>query len=138
MRYISVIEALANLVLNWCLIKLLGLMGVIFASMISYFIFNFIGGAVILYRCYYTKAKISEYFIKHGVYLLVTVVIGAATFLIVSFIGMDGIPGFIVKTLVSTAVPGILYTAAYIWTDDRKKAEPLIRKILKGKRVSNE
>ena len=131
MRYLSVAEAIANIILNWCLIKMLGLMGVILASMISYFIFNFIGGAVMLYRCYFTKEKMAGYFIKHAVYLVVTVVIGAATFWVVSFIGIEGIIGLIVKAIVSVIIPVILYTAAYIWTKDKKAAEPFIRKMLR-------
>lgn len=138
MRYISVLEALANLVLNWCLIKWLGLMGVILASMISYFIFNFICGAVMLYRCYFTEEKIALYFIKHGVYFVITAVIGTATFFIVSLIEIDGIPGLIVKAIMSTVIPAAFYAAVYIRTKDMKQAEPLIKKVIKRKKKVNE
>ena len=134
MRYISVAEAITNLLLNWCLIKLFGLMGVILASMISYFIFNFIGGAVKLYKCYFTEEKMAGYFVKHAIYLIVTLVIGTVTFLAVSYIGIGGILGLIVKGIVAVLIPAILYAAAYIWTKDKKAAEPLIKKLLKRKK----
>lgn len=138
MRHISVAEALTNLVLNWCLIQFLGLMGVILASMISYIIFNFIGGALMLFRYYFTNEKPTLYFIKHGVYFAVTMLIGTVTFLVVSLIGIEGIPGFIIKAVVSASVSAALYLVTYCWTKDWKQAEPMIKKMLKRKQKSNE
>ena len=90
-----------------------------------------------LYRCYFTEEKIALYFIKHGVYFVITAVIGAATFFIVSLIGIGGIPGLIVKAIMSTVIPAALYVAVYIRTKDMKQAEPLIRKVFKKKEESS-
>ncbi len=133
MRYLSFAEGVVNIILNWLLIKFMGLTGIILASIISYFAFNFIGGAVMLYKHYFTNGRLWQYFAKHVLYILVTAVIGVVTFLVVSLIGMDGIPGFLVKGIVSAIVPMILYLAAYGWTKDMKQASPFIKKIFSRK-----
>lgn len=133
MRYISLAEGLVNIILNWVLINLMGLTGIILASMISYFTFNFVGRAVMLYKHYFDNGKLWQYFGKHALYLFVTAVIGGVTFLIVSQISLDGIPGFLVKGVVSTIIPLVLYMAAYSWTKDMKQASPFIKKIFSRK-----
>ena len=132
-RYLSVAEAAANLILNWTFIRFFGLFGIVLATMISYFLFNFIGGAIVLYRCYYKNQRISEYFVKHAVYLLVTAGVCTVTYLAVSPIPLEGIAGFLVKAVVAAIVPAVLYPAVYFKTSEFKNAIPLMRVLFQQK-----
>ena len=132
-RYLSVAEALANLILNWLLIRFWGLGGIILATMISYFIFNFVGGAVILFHGYFPMDRIGAYFLSHLKYLLVTAAVAAVTFGIVSLSGLVGLAGLMVKGLLCVLVPGILYLLIYHRTPEFKRAEPMLRTILRRK-----
>ena len=133
-RYISIAEAAANIVLNWVFIKNFGVLGIVLATMISYFIFNFIGGAIILYRCYFKNNSLSEYFLKHVRYIIITACICTITYLITVPVTLCGIPGFLIKAVISAAVPVILYLIVYCRTEEFKNAMPLIRGLMRQKR----
>ena len=133
-RYISVAEAVANIVLNWLFIKNFGLLGIVLATMISYFIFNFIGGAIILYRCYFNNKSLTEYFLKHAKYIFVSACVVAVTYLATTPVALDGVLGFLVKALISAVLPVVLYLVIYGRTRELKDALPLVRGLMKQKR----
>lgn len=130
-RYLSVIEAVANLVMNWLFISALGLFGIILATMISYLAFNFIGGAVLLYRYYFKGFRISEYFLLHLKYIIITAGVAVVTWFASSAVPVPGIPGFIIKAAVCLAVPGVLYFLIWFKTREFKEARPFIKVMLK-------
>ncbi len=132
-RYLSVVEAIANLVLNYLFIRLMGLKGIIFATMLSYFVFNFGGGAWILFRHYFGKEKIISYFLSHLKYFLVSACIGAVVWAVCSGIPLQGVAGFILRGLICTALPGFLYLLVYRRTRDFADASPMLRILLKRK-----
>ncbi|MCR5292769.1 MAG: oligosaccharide flippase family protein [Eubacterium sp.] len=126
-RYLSVIEAVMNILLNWLFIKFMGLFGIVLATMISYFIFNFIGGAILLYKYYFKNVSIKDYFVQHAIYLFVTCIIAVPTFFVSEMIKVDGIPGLILKALICVFIPGIMYLLIYCRTENFKKAVKLIK-----------
>ena len=129
-RYLSVAEALSNLALNWLLVRSLGLMGILLASMISYFVFNFIGGAVVLYRHYYSFRSLPAYFGSHVRYALITGMISCVTFFATERIPVPGFAGLLLRGCVCVLLPGILYWILYRHSEEWKGAEPLLRRLL--------
>ena len=89
-RYISIFEALTNIVLNWILIKEMGLYGIILATLISYFVFNFLGGAYILFKHYFKSGGLRQYILSHFLYMFITACLGGLTYFICSMIKQDG------------------------------------------------
>ena len=134
-RYLAVFEAIANILLNWIFIKNFGLFGIVLATLISYFIFNFIGGAFILYKYYFKHEKISEYFLKEAKYLIITAGICVITYFITSYIPDKGILLFIVKGIVCAIVPFILYVLIYIRSKEFKETVPLLKGLVNRKRT---
>lgn len=133
-RYLSVLEAIFNLVLNWTLIQFMGLEGIIIATLISYFVFNFIGGAVILFRHYFTEGGIAGYFLSHFRYMLITVFVGAVTYYVTSLISTTLILELIFKGMICMVLPNILYILIYFKTKDFKNGIGLITGILKKRK----
>ena len=130
-RYLSVAEAAANLLLNWILIRFMGLLGIILATMISYFLFNFIGGARILFRGYFTEEKIKGYFLAHARYFLVTAAIAAVTYAVTVRIPLAGIPALLADGCICILLPGVLYFLVYRNTAEFASARPMLRTIIK-------
>ncbi len=130
-RYLSVAEAVANLTLNWLFIKFFGLFGIVLATMISYTVFNFIGGAVLLYKYYFTKQSLYVYFKKHILYMAVSALVAGVTLAATWLIPLEGIGGFLIKAAVCAVLPGICYVLIYFKTGEYRQAKPLIKVILK-------
>ena len=129
-RYLSVVEAAANLVLNWLFTRLWGLAGIVFATMLSYAVFNFVGGARILYKHYFSNENILPYFGMHLKYFAVTAGIGAVTYAIVRLLPLSGVPELLVTGVLCVIIPGALYFLVYRNTEDFKNAEPFLGNIL--------
>lgn len=62
MRYRSIVETVANLILNIVLGYLFGINGIILATVISLFLFNFLWGASIVFKNYFGLGKLKSYF----------------------------------------------------------------------------
>lgn len=123
-RYASICEAVCNIVLNWILGRLFGVYGILCATLISIFVFDFGFSTVTLFRYYFDKKLIKSYYAKHLLYFLVTFLIAVITYSICIFIKGDDIPKFIVKMVVCAIVPNILYLIFYKRTKIYKSAMP--------------
>lgn len=132
-RYLSVTEALANVVLNWVLIRLLGLAGIILATMLSYFVFNFIGGAWILFTGYFPLAKLRSYFAAHFKYLCVSAAIGTVTYKVAELVPWEGLAGLLAKGGLCVVIPGLLYLLVWSGTREWKQARPMLFSLIKSK-----
>lgn len=130
-RYISLAEAAANLLMNWIFIRFWGLYGIILATLISYFVFNFLGGAIILFRNYFIHGGLQDYLLTNVRYALVTLAVAAATYAVTVHIGMDGPAGFAVRLLCCALLPNALYFILYRHTADYRDSRPLIEKVLR-------
>lgn len=130
-RYLSMAEALTNLFLNWLLIRKMGLLGIILATLISYFVFNFIGGALVLFRGYFTEDGIRGYFLGHVKYFLVTVAVATVTCAVTSQIPFSGIAVLVTDGVLCIVIPVFLYGMIYKNTAELKAARPLLRTVVK-------
>ena len=111
-RYRAIAEAAANIVLNYFLGKHFGINGIIAATLISLFLINFCYGSQLIFKYYFTEQKLSEYFLYHGKYALVSAVICAVVFLACRYIP-DGYIGFIARIAISAILPNIMYYLIY-------------------------
>lgn len=112
-RYRSILEAVCNVVLNYVLGKAFGVYGIIGATLISLFFVNFCYGSTIVFKHYFTRQKVSEYFRTHFMYLFVTAAIGAATYWVCSFVQSGLWMTLILRGLICCAVPTLLYFLVY-------------------------
>ena len=68
-RYIMIGEAVANVLLNICLCKLCGVAGIVWATVITVFITNFLLCPELLFRVYFRNGKLFEYLKDHTQYI---------------------------------------------------------------------
>ena len=121
-RWRNILEALANLVLNFIFGKLWGVYGIISATLISLFFINFLWGSTIVYKHYFTKIKISEYYLLHLLYASITLVACIISYFVCSAIPLTGILGLATKALVCLIIPNSLYLLCYFKTASFKQA----------------
>ncbi len=130
-RYLSIMEALANLILNALFVIWMGVFGIVLATLVSYFIFNFIGGAVILYQYYFKDFQLRGYFLSHVRYGTVTALIAGVTYGITTLVSFDGILELVVKAVICIVIPGILYYLCYFKTYDYKDSVFLVKDMIR-------
>ena len=76
------------------------------------------------------KDRIIEYFKSNIIYALVTFVISIVTGLICYSVGLDGINGLIIKSIICVIIPNIMYILIYCKTKKFKEAKKFIISIV--------
>lgn len=126
-----IIEAFANLLLNIILGKFFGISGVIFATIITIFVFNYLQRNRLLFNTYFENESIKVFYKEQFYYTLLTVLSCAISFLICSFISVDTIVGFIIKGVVSVVVPFIVMMIGLKPTKRFMESSRLWKRIIK-------
>ena len=111
-------------------LKIFGIAGIIAGTLISLLIINFGYGSQILFEFYFGKDRIIEYFKSNIIYALVTFVISIVTGLICYSVGLDGINGLIIKSIICVIIPNIMYILIYCKTKKFKEAKKFIISIV--------
>ena len=126
----AIVEAIANLILNFFLGKFFGVYGILFATIITIVVINFGYGSQIIFRCYFQKMKITEYYLKHLFYVVITVVASLTTIYVCVQIPVDGVIGLFIRGVVCCIIPNIIYLVFYHRTNEFKETIPLIKRII--------
>jgi O-antigen/teichoic acid export membrane protein len=113
MRYRAIAEAACNLILNYTLVRIWGLEGIVLATLISLFFINFGFGSQIAFKHYFGNEKIKTFFKDHFVYLLGTILSSVVTYRLVSLVGNNSIVGFMEKLVICAILPNIIYLIIY-------------------------
>lgn len=125
-RYRAMIESIANLVLNYVLVQLIGIYGIILATVLSLFFINFCWGSQIVFDKYFKNRKQMEYFLFHLKYASVTFLVAVVTFGICMLIPLDGMLAVITRGVVCCIIPNVIYILIYHRTSIYQEAIPWI------------
>lgn len=121
-RYRAIIESLMNIVLNIVLVNILGVYGVILATLISLFVVNFCWGSKIVFDYYFKNDKIIDFYKAHFRYLVVNTMVAAITYGICNIVSVNMYIDFIYRVLVCATVPFFLYRMILIRLDEFNEA----------------
>lgn len=125
-----VMEAFGNLALNIVLGKLFGVTGVIIATIITIFVFNFVTRTNVLFKFYF-KSSALKFYLAHSTYALVTAVICFITYILCGLVPFNGVIGLMIKAFICALVPNLLYFLIYNRTKRFKEAYVFCLKIIK-------
>ena len=110
-RIRPMVEAVANIVLNIVMVKICGLYGVIFATIITLIGINFIWGAYILFKHYFKRSMI-EYLKLQGIQIVLSAIACGLALFVCNMIG-NGIVRFGLKMLICAVIPNIIFFVCY-------------------------
>ncbi|MBO4638356.1 MAG: hypothetical protein J5710_01225 [Treponema sp.] len=130
-RYRAIIEAILNILLNFFLGKVWGIYGIIIATIISIFFINFIWGSTIIYKYYFTEIKISEYYLLHLLYALITLIACIVTGYLCYILPLERLLGFIVKIMICLVIPNLLFYLFYRRTSMYLEAKMILLNLRK-------
>jgi hypothetical protein len=130
-RFRAILEVAVNFALNIIGAKFFGIFGIIMATIITMIFINFLYGAQILFKHYFKNQKLSKYYLKHLIYLLVIVLVTALTYCICSLLPNSGILYLLLKALICAVVPNVLLFVIYCRTNAFKSILPTIKSILR-------
>lgn len=116
-KKIWLFEALLNLLLCVILGKYWGVEGIVLSMIITVLFVNFGMGSNILFKFFFTEFKIKQYFYIHLKYILISLVIGAITFVICDQVQTTGIFNCILKGIICLLIPNTLYILIYSRTE---------------------
>ncbi len=103
------LEAAGNLALNVVLGYFLGVMGVLLATILTIFVFNFLQRNGILFRNYFAGFSLGAFLRDHLGYFLVVMAGCAVCYGAASLVRVSGIPGFLLKGMICAAVPNLVF-----------------------------
>ncbi|MCI8690928.1 MAG: hypothetical protein HFF87_11580 [Oscillibacter sp.] len=115
-RYKSILEAVLNLLVSVLLAQRWGITGILLGTLISTSALPFWIEPLVLFRRG-LNLPVRTYFFRYGVYLSVTVLVGLITGGLCQMTS-ESVLGFLIKTLLCTVVPNVLYIAVYCRTDE--------------------
>ena len=112
-RFRSIMEAVANIVLNFVLGKLYGVYGIIAATLVSLLLFGVGYGTRITFKYYFKNGKLGEYYRNHLRYAVTTAGIGTVTYWICSLVQGGDWFVFIVREVICCIIPVVVYVCIY-------------------------
>ena len=111
-RYRTVAEALANVILNYALVNIWGVRGIIIATILTLLLIGYVASAEVIFRCFF-KTGLRNYFMNHLKYMTVTLVVAIITYLICDMFHGNIWVVFGFRIIVCTVVPTVIYWIVY-------------------------
>lgn len=112
-KYLAIAEMFANLILNIVLAMFIGINGILLATIVTAFVFSFLGCTIITYKKLF-KSSSKEYFLRNLVYFLVIITGCIIIGFIMQYIEVSGWMSLIIKGIIcvclSIAYLYIVYT----------------------------
>ena len=129
LRWRALAETIANVVLNIVLVQLMGLYGVVLATIISLFTINFVYGSHLVFKYYFGLEKARKYYQDHALYLGVAVAVCAVTCLVVGLIPDGGVVQLLLKAVVALLCSSALLLVVFARTARFKRALEFVRRV---------
>ena len=128
-RFRPLIAALANLIINIILVKIIGIAGVIISTFVCTIFINTPWGISILFKHYF-KTGMKEHYLKLLLNCAITFIGSAGTLFVCSLIKLEGFALIILRGIICIIIPNLIFTLFYYKTADFKEAYRFIKKRL--------
>lgn len=132
-RIYFLLEAIGNLVLNFLLGYYLGITGILLATILTIFVFNFITRTNVMFKCYF-ESSAKEFYLQHIFYAVTTLFACLITYFICSIVPFDGWGGLIIKALLCCIVPNIIFLLMYYKSENFKVGVQFIKGVIRHNR----
>ena len=118
-RFKALGETLANIILNIALGKLMGINGIILATIISLFFCNFIWGTIIKFKLYFTMEKCKAYYLAQVKQMLTTVLACILSYAVCRLVPSDSLIFLLVaRGAICFVITNVLFLLLYRKTNE--------------------
>ena len=124
------VEAIANIALNYVLVKNFGVFGIVIATAISILFIGFPWSTKIVFDNYFKGKSFLRYMRDEVFYAVVTIIVCFVTYEICNFVNVSGILGLIIYAVICVIIPNVLYLLAYFKSRYFKDAVRFVKKIV--------
>ena len=111
-RFRPLVAAIVNLCINLTLIRIIGINGVIIATVFCTLVINIPWGTKILFDKYFNKSP-KEYFATLLNYTIYGIIVGSITYNLTNTVTRDGLLSFVIRILICVSVPNVLLAILY-------------------------
>lgn len=127
MKWSYLLESIGNLVLNIVLGKLLGITGVLIATIITIFFCNYLMCNNVLFREYFKEQSIWTFYKQQGYYLFVWLVTGITTYSLCQILTEN----LIIRGLICVVIPNIIFLVLYRPCSRWHSSMQIVKRIIK-------
>ena len=111
-RKLYILESIGNLVLNIVLGGFLGVTGVLIATIVTIFVFNFLGGTRVLFKNYFKQSE-KEFLLQHLFYFGLTVILCFIIKFVADLFDFNIYYDIVLRVILCIVIPAILYYVIY-------------------------
>jgi O-antigen/teichoic acid export membrane protein len=139
-RYVPLISAIINLVINIVLVKIIGLPGILISTIIAILFVYDVGYAKVLFKTYFSSIKngAKNYWIRQVLYFFTAIIASLVTYCSCSALLIPNIYSrFIVNGIICTIVPNIIIYILWHNTSEFTETVSLLKLFARGFRNGN-
>lgn len=127
------VSAGVNIIANICLVKLIGLNGVLISTIIAMVFINIPWETRVLMKHVFQRST-GLYYLKQLWFLIRTCIAGVVTYFICGLFSLNGVFDFLVKGVICIVIPNIIIAILALKTEEFKYAKRMILNIVGIKR----
>lgn len=129
-KVFTVLEAVGNLLLNILLGKILGVKGVLIATIITIFFFQFVPRTYITFKFYFKKSP-CNYYLSTLLYGVVSIISSIVSHLACELVKTNGIVGLFIRLCICVVISITVFTVVFVRTRiERETIDYLKSKLL--------
>lgn len=131
-----IMEAVANLLLNFILGKYFGITGVLLATIITIFVFNYLQRNAVLFKSYFKNSKYMEFLVEQIYFAFIALVAIVCSYVICAKIGYNNsVLTLFVKGCLTVIVTGIILLFGLLISKRRQSVITFMRQILNHRKL---
>lgn len=125
-----IVEAVANLMLNFILGKYFGITGVLLATIITIFVFNYLQRNTVLFKCYFKNSSYIKYLLEQFYYAIFAIVAVVISYSLCERTKLNDIWGLIIRGGIALVVSGIILCIGLFLSKRRYATINFIRQMI--------
>lgn len=103
-----IVEAVANLFLNVILGKLFGITGVLIATIVTIFLFNYLQRNAVLFKFYFKNSNYRVFLLEQFYFAICAIIAVLLSIKACDYIGIDSVLGLFIRSVVTVCISGIV------------------------------
>lgn len=133
-RFVPLLAAVLNLILNILLVQVIGLAGILVSTIMSILLIYNTGYAYVLFKYYFKDiSKMGTYFSRQFEYVLTFVIIGILTYFVCSKVILGDYASIFVRGVICIFFPNLLAVFVFRRTENFKGIQDIMKRLVRHK-----